>query len=157
MEYRYLSASDLIYVNKRVLEFTGEKQEVIQYPEGLSVIIEQPQMVLFGHELYPSLWLKAAFVLQKSTKKHIFTDGNKRTAYVVTKLFLKLNGYSLKVSKSQGIALMLSVTTSTDSSEIMQKVATFLQQNSVRSNKYIIYGLRSMITEYLKKIVKINL
>lgn len=135
MEYRYLSASDLIYVNKRVLEFTGEKQEVIQYPEGLSVIIEQPQMVLFGHELYPSLWLKAAFVLQKSTKKHIFTDGNKRTAYVVTKLFLKLNGYSLKVSKSQGIALMLSVTTSTDSSEIMQKVATFLQQNSVRSNR----------------------
>lgn len=135
MEYRYLSASNLIYVNKRVLEFTGEKQEVIQYPEGLSVIIEQPQMVLFGHELYPSLWLKAAFVLQKSTKKHIFTDGNKRTAYVVTKLFLKLNGYSLKVSKSQGIALMLSVTTSTDSSEIMQKVATFLQQNSVRSNK----------------------
>lgn len=135
MEYRYLSASDLIYVNKRVLEFTGEKQEVIQYPEGLSVIIEQPQMVLFGHELYPSLWLKAAFVLQKSTKKHIFTDGNKRTAYVVTKLFLKLNGYSLKVSKSQGIALMLSVTTSTDSSEIMQKVATFLRQNSVRSNK----------------------
>lgn len=135
MEYRYLSASDLIYVNKRVLEFTGEKQEVIQYPEGLSVIIEQPQMVLFGHELYPSLWLKAAFVLKKSTKKHIFTDGNKRTAYVVTKLFLKLNGYSLKVSKSQGIALMLSVTTSTDSSEIMQKVATFLQQNSVRSNK----------------------
>lgn len=135
MEYRYLSASDLIYVNKRVLEFTGEKQEVIQYPEGLSVIIEQLQMVLFGHELYPSLWLKAAFVLQKSTKKHIFTDGNKRTAYVVTKLFLKLNGYSLKVSKSQGIALMLSVTTSTDSSEIMQKVATFLQQNSVRSNK----------------------
>ena len=135
MEYRYLSASDLIYVNKRVLEFTGEKQEVIQYPEGLSVIIEQPQMVLFGHELYPSLWLKAAFVLQKSTKKHIFTDGNKRTAYVVTKLFLKLNGYSLKVSKSQGIALMLSVTTSTDSSEIMQRVATFLQQNSVRSNK----------------------
>ena len=132
MEYRYLSSSDLIYVNKRVLEFTGEKQEVIQYPEGL---IEQPQMVLFGHELYPSLWLKAAFVLQKSTKKHIFTDGNKRTAYVVTKLFLKLNGYSLKVSKSQGIALMLSVTTSADSEEIMQKVAIFLQKNSVRINK----------------------
>lgn len=135
MEYRYLSSSDLIYVNKRVLEFTGEKQEVIQYPEGLSVIIEQPQMVLFGHELYPSLWLKAAFVLQKSTKKHIFTDGNKRTAYVVTKLFLKLNGYSLKVSKSQGIALMLSVTISADSEEIMQKVAIFLQKNSVRINK----------------------
>ena len=131
MEYRYLSSSDLIYVNKRVLEFTGEKQEVIQYPEGLSVIIERPQMVLFGHELYPSLWLKAAFVLQKSTKKHIFTDGNKRTAYVVT----KLNGYSLKVSKSQGIALMLSVTTSADSEEIMQKVAIFLQKNSVRINK----------------------
>lgn len=54
---------------------------------------------------------------------------------MVTKLFLKLNGYSLKVSKSQGIALMLSVTTSADSEEIMQKVAIFLQKNSVRINK----------------------
>lgn len=54
---------------------------------------------------------------------------------MITKLFLKLNGYGLKVSKSQGIALMLSVTTNADSEEMMQKVAVFLEKNSVRSNK----------------------
>lgn len=127
-----MTASDLIYINKTVLEFTGEKQEIMQYPEGLSIITEQPQMILFDHELYPNLWLKAAFILQKITKKHIFTDGNKRTAYVATKLFLKMNGYHLHVTKSQGIALLLTVATSEDSSEVMQKVAAFLKQNSIK-------------------------
>ena len=135
MKYQYLTASDLIYVNKVVLEFTGEKQDTLQYPEGLSVIIEQPQMVLFGHELYPNLWLKAAFILQKITKKHIFTDGNKRTAYVATKLFLKLNGYHLRVTKEQGIALLLGVTTSNDSQVEMEKVAAFLRGHSEKENK----------------------
>lgn len=89
MDIKYLSESELIYVNKVVLNFTNEEQETLQYPEGLSIITQQPRQVLFGHELYPSIWLKAAFILQKITKKHIFADGNKRTAYVTTKLFLK--------------------------------------------------------------------
>ena len=98
MGFKYLTESELIYINKMVLEFTDEKQDVIQYPEGLSIIIQQPRQILFGHELYPNIWLKAAFILQKITKKHIFTDGNKRTAYVATKLFLKKNGLPTKIS-----------------------------------------------------------
>lgn len=68
MGFKYLTKSELIYINKMVLEFTDEKQDVIQYPEGLSIIIQQPKQVLFGHELYPNIWLKAAFILQKSLK-----------------------------------------------------------------------------------------
>lgn len=135
MEYQYLTESDLIYINKSVLEFTGEKQDILQYPEGLSIIVEQPQMVLFGHELYPNLWLKVAFILQKITKKHIFTDGNKRTAYVTAKLFLRLNGYHLKVTKKQGIALMLNVTTNDDTQDEMKKVAAFLEKHSVKEEE----------------------
>lgn len=129
MEFRYLTESEIIYINKMVLEFTDEKQDVIQYPEGVS-IIQQPKQVLFGHELYPNIWLKAAFILQKITKKHVFTDGNKRTAYVATKLFLKKNGYYLSLNKSEGIALMLSVTTATDSEDEMIKVSNVLKKNS---------------------------
>nr|WP_298493440.1 hypothetical protein [Lactobacillus sp.] len=60
----------------------------------------------------------------------MFTDGNKRTAYVATKLFLKKNGYNLSLNKSEGIALMLGVTTAADSEDEMIKVVTILKKNS---------------------------
>ncbi|MBD5431937.1 MAG: type II toxin-antitoxin system death-on-curing family toxin [Lactobacillus sp.] len=129
MKYKYLTASDLIYINKAVLEYTDEIQDAIQYPQGLSIVSEQPKMVLFGHELYPNVWLKAAFILQKITKKHIFTDGNKRTAFVATKIFLRKNNFKLYLSKEAGIALMLEVTTNDDSQKEMEKVASILKNN----------------------------
>ena len=89
-------------------------------------------MVVFGTELYPTIWVKAAYVMQKITKKHIFSDGNKRTAYVATKLFLMKNDYHLKVTKDEGIALMLGITTQDDTEEIMLKVAKFLKEHSSR-------------------------
>ena len=129
MKYKYLTASDLIYINKAVLEYTDQMQDAIQYPQGLSIVSEQPKMVLFGHELYPNIWLKAAFILQKITKKHIFTDGNKRTAYVATKIFLRKNNFKLCLPKEGGIALMLEVTTNDDSQKEMEKLASILKNN----------------------------
>jgi death-on-curing protein len=34
-------------------------------------------------------------------KNHPFVDGNKRTAYVVTRTFLRLNGYDLQASSEE--------------------------------------------------------
>lgn len=34
-------------------------------------------------------------------RNHAFLDGNKRTAFVVCRLFLKLNGYDLKASENE--------------------------------------------------------
>ncbi|MFM6409737.1 MAG: type II toxin-antitoxin system death-on-curing family toxin, partial [Microcystis sp.] len=34
-------------------------------------------------------------------KNHPFVDGNKRTAYVVTRTFLRLNGYNLQASSQE--------------------------------------------------------
>lgn len=130
MNFEYLTESDLIYINKAVLEFTGETQDVLQYPQGLSIVSEQPKMVLFGHELYPNVWLKAAFILQKITKKHIFTDGNKRTAFVATKVFLRKNGYHLQLTMKKGIALVLHVTMENDTQKEMEYVAKVLKDNS---------------------------
>lgn len=84
----YLTEKEILAVNRQVIRKAGEGVYGLQYPEGLSLVVEQPQMVVFGAELYPTIWVKAAYVMQKITKKHIFSDGNKRTAYVATKLFL---------------------------------------------------------------------
>ena len=42
------------------------------------------------------------------------------------------NDYHLKVTKEEGIALMLGITTQDDTEEIMLKVAQFLKEHSSR-------------------------
>lgn len=129
---KYLNQQILVYINKQVIMKSHEKYLGIQFPQGLSLVIRQPQMVLFNHELYPTIWLKSAYILQKITKKHIFKDGNKRTAYIATKLFLLLNNYHLYLSTGEIIALMLSATTKLDSDKEMIKIANFLKRHSKR-------------------------
>lgn len=46
--------------------------------------------------------LSAAYA-ERIIKNHPFVDGNKRTAYVVTLLFLKINGFELIATKEERV------------------------------------------------------
>lgn len=129
----YLSEKELIAVNKKVLTGTEQQFSGVQYPQGLNLVAEQPQMVIFGHELYPTIWLKAAYIMQKITKKHIFVDGNKRSAYLATMLFLLKNGYELHLTVDEGEALIMQVTLADDSEAEMQKIAELLKRKARKS------------------------
>ena len=74
----YLDADDYIKLNKIAVVRENEEYLGVQYPEGLD-ILKEVEANYFGSELYPTVWLKAAFILQKITKKHIFYDGKKKT------------------------------------------------------------------------------
>ena len=129
----YLTKEEIIMVNHQVLTRTGQKYMGIQYPEGLSVIVEQPQMTVFNRELYPSIWLKAAYIVQKITKKHIFIDGNKRTAYICLLLFLKKNSWELHLNADEGEAFVVQITLADDSEEEMIEIAHFLEKHCVKA------------------------
>ncbi|MBB1095519.1 type II toxin-antitoxin system death-on-curing family toxin [Limosilactobacillus agrestis] len=129
----YLTKEEIVMVNHQVLIRTGQKYMGIQYPEGLSVIVEQPQMKVFNNELYPSIWLKAAYIVQKITKKHIFIDGNKRTAYLCLLLFLKKNSWELHLSADEGEAFIVQITLADDSEEEMIAIAYFLEKHCVKA------------------------
>jgi death-on-curing protein len=45
--------------------------------------------------LYPSIIEKAASLLESLLANHPFVDGNKRTGYVLMRLFLKKNGMDI--------------------------------------------------------------
>ncbi|MGN1271738.1 MAG: type II toxin-antitoxin system death-on-curing family toxin [Lactobacillus sp.] len=130
----YLTEIEIIAVNKYVVEGVGQKYQGIQYPEGLSLVVEQPQMTVFGHILYPTIWLKAAYIMQKITKKHIFVDGNKRTAFLATLLFLKKNGYNTVFSTAEGEALVMQITLSDDTEDEMIKISKILKSHSKQVN-----------------------
>jgi death on curing protein len=51
---------------------------------------------------YSSLSLEAAALIQSLTQNHAFVDGNKRVAFATTAIFLRMNGYRLKVDPQQG-------------------------------------------------------
>lgn len=51
---------------------------------------------------YDTLSMQAAALLQSLCQGHCFVDGNKRVAFATAAIFLKLNGYRLKVDAAEG-------------------------------------------------------
>ncbi|WP_125982058.1 type II toxin-antitoxin system death-on-curing family toxin [Loigolactobacillus iwatensis] len=130
----YLSKTDLLEINKYAVQMTGGTNFGIQSNAALATVINQPGQVVFGHELYPTIWLKAAFILQKITKKHVFVDGNKRTALFAALKFLNDNNYIIKdrnVINHSG-DFVLAITNSPDDETTMKKIAQWLEINHKR-------------------------
>lgn len=131
----YLTKSDFIYLNERVVKKVGGSNFGVISDASLEAIIEQPKQVVFGRELYPSIWLKAAYILQKTAKKHAFSDGNKRTAIIASLVFLNINGYQPiddeLINNSE--KFVLAITNSPDTEAIMLKIAEWLKRTHQES------------------------
>lgn len=56
---------------------------------------------------YDTLWLQAAALLQSLAMNHAFIDGNKRVAFALTAVFLRMNGQRLIASADASEAFML--------------------------------------------------
>ncbi|MEX0392929.1 type II toxin-antitoxin system death-on-curing family toxin [Leuconostoc sp. MS02] len=119
-------------MNEFIIKKAGERAMGVQYRQGLNLIVNQPQQVIFGRKLYPTIWLKAVFILQKITKKHIFFDGNKRTALISTAVFLNLNDYRLVHTDIEAENFILMVKISVDSEEMMMIVANWLHEHAIK-------------------------
>ncbi|WP_338087584.1 type II toxin-antitoxin system death-on-curing family toxin [Levilactobacillus namurensis] len=109
---------------------------VFNIHKDLDVVINQPQQVLFGRELYPNIWIKAAFIIQKITKKHIFVDGNKRTAFFSGVTFLAINRKNLNYTDDEAVTLILDVTTSPDTDDVMVSLAEWLKAHCEAEHYY---------------------
>jgi death on curing protein len=72
------------------------------------------QATVFGEDAYPSIWEKAAALLQSLACNHAFVDGNKRTAWMAATVFLEVNGHPLDSVLDQAAAeeFVLAVATS---------------------------------------------
>ena len=127
----YLTEDEIIEINRRVIALAGEGLTGVLDSNGLNSIIEAPKQVFFGHEAYPTIWLKAAYYLQKITKKHIFADGNMRTALEAAKVFLMLNDVNVAFKGIEAGQMVLDITNSPDSEEVMLKIAQYLKQHQV--------------------------
>lgn len=87
--------------------------------------VERPKATYGGKFLYPTIFAKAAALLQSLCLNHAFSDGNKRTAWGVTKRFLNINGYHLLSAPHEAADFMVYVdNTHPDIHEILMWLKT---------------------------------
>jgi len=67
----------------------------------LQSALNRPKNLFAYAELPPDIASLAASYAWGIVKNHPFFDGNKRTAYVVARTFLKLNGYDVQASNQE--------------------------------------------------------
>lgn len=63
----------------------------------LESAVARPRASAFGEDAYPTLHLKAAALLESLARNHALVDGNKRLAWVATRLFLVFNDEDVRV------------------------------------------------------------
>ena len=66
---------------------------------ALESAISRPFQTFDGNDLYPSVFEKAASLIESILVNHPFIDGNKRTGYTVLRLYLIQNGLDITASQ----------------------------------------------------------
>lgn len=89
--------------------------------------LARPQQLLAYGDPSPDLCAMAAAYAYGIAKNHPFLDGNKRTAFVVYRLFLKWNGIELNAEKSERYATMLALAAGEMTEE---NFTTWLRENT---------------------------
>lgn len=87
---RYLSIEQVLEMHDAFIEKFGGLQGIRDMNLLLSAI-ETPKATMFGNDLYPTVYDKAAAYLFHIVQNHPFNDGNKRTGFGATYLFLRAN------------------------------------------------------------------
>ena len=73
----------------------------------LASAVARPSASAYGQDAYGDLWLKAAALSQSLDNNQALVDGNKRLAWLTTKVFLAVNGQQLRASADDGERFML--------------------------------------------------
>lgn len=108
MNWQYVDINEVYEIHQAIAKRAGSKAGVRDFGL-LHSAVERPKATYFGEDLYPNIFLKAAALLQSLCMNHPFTDVNKRTAWVSTKRFLKINGYHLKSNNLDAANFMIYV------------------------------------------------
>lgn len=85
----YVTTADALFFHKQLIERYGGAAG-IRDAGALESALHRPQT---GY--YDTLIHEAAALLESLVQNHPFIDGNKRTAFAVVDVFLRINGYTI--------------------------------------------------------------
>jgi len=105
-EWIWIGSAAAAAVHDRQLAEHGGPSGV-RDPNALELALARPQnLAAYGDPDAADLAAALAFAIARN---HAFVDGNKRTAWVLARLFLVTNGTALKFESQDAIATMLAL------------------------------------------------
>lgn len=102
MERRYVTIAEVEEIHKRVLLHAGGSPGV-RDRGALESAVFRPQTGYYADAIE-----EAAALMESLTNNHPFVDGNKRTAFVTTDVFLKANGLQMVCTNEEAEEFFLS-------------------------------------------------
>ncbi|SRR5258708_2915430 len=105
MNWQYVEIDEVYEIHAAIIKAARTKASVRDFTL-LHSAVERPKATYQGQDLYPTVFAKAAALLQSICWNHAFSDGNKRTAWLATKRFLYLNGYYLNPKTKEAVEFM---------------------------------------------------
>lgn len=109
MDIRYLTLSELIYINGVVLDkpdIASGKQQIRDIGL-LDAAVARPAATAFGQDAYPTLRQKAAALFHSVARNHPFADGNKRTATVAVVYMFRVNGQAVVWTQDDALPIIV--------------------------------------------------
>src|SRR5580658_3005067 len=91
---QYLTTADALFFHQRLIERYGGAGG-IRDAGALESALHRPQT---GY--YDTLIHEAAALLESLVQSHAFVDGNKRVAFAVVDVFLRINGFTITASSA---------------------------------------------------------
>lgn len=102
-EIVYPTKEQICEVNRRMIEEYGGSfilpDNSLNLP-ALEYILDTIQSSIYGYTIYPTLKEKASAISYHIISRHVFRDGNKRTASHIAWAFLRSNGIPLALDSS---------------------------------------------------------
>lgn len=124
----YLTLDEVLVIHYEEVEKFGGSHG-IRALDLLDSALHRPQASFMGDDLYPTMFHKAAALMQSILLNHPFIDANKRTATVSTAYFLHINGYDIKTSQKDLVDFALKI----ESKQMdLEQIADWLKEYSVK-------------------------
>ncbi len=126
---KFLTKEEIITAHYFMMKRMNDAEQAGVKDHGqLDSAVHSPQQSVFGEDAYPSLFDKAAALLESLVKNHCFHNGNKRTAYLVTKSFLLLNGYHLRMERKYAVEFIVDIAKGVHT---LEAITHILEEHSV--------------------------
>lgn len=107
-EVRYMEIDEVLAIHDLLLENFGGQPGIRDFAL-LHSAIERPKASFAGTDLYPTVFEKAAALVQSVIVNHPFNDANKRTGIAILSRFLYLNGYLLRLNIEETYTFALQI------------------------------------------------
>lgn len=126
----YLSEKDIVKLNVIQIKRYSPRETIgVIDKNALSMAVNQPRQHIFGKDLYPDEFSKAAVLLINLIKKHPFNNGNKRTAFLAAYVFLKINGFSLTMENQEVVEFVVNIATYQGEFDDLKEATTDILKN----------------------------